>query len=131
MGKEREGDPILANVLGASSQGHGKRSPLYVWMRRHFAALNEEFEAHGPNWTERVKRMGEAGLTDREGKPPTIRTAQQTWYRLKQDMARKAAKPLANPVPVRAVRVAPAVEAGADDADPKPTSKFGFAKLRE
>lgn len=75
--------------------------------------------------------MGDAGLTDREGKPPTIRTAQQTWYRLKQDMARKAAKPPANPVPVRAVRVAPAAETVADDADPKPTSKFGFAKFRD
>ncbi|WP_426960332.1 hypothetical protein [Muricoccus radiodurans] len=126
-------DPKLAMVLSAGGRGRGKRSPLYLFMRRHFVALTADFEANGPRWDVRTKAFGEAGLTDRDGKPPTVRTAQQTWYQLKQDLARQAAKPRPANVPAPpplASSPPPAPVAGDEDDAERTGPRFGFAKPR-
>jgi hypothetical protein len=73
-------DPTLKIVLGASDQRLRKHSSLYDWMLEHHAAIKAEFEKNGPQWEARVEAMGNAGLTDRTGKPATKRVAQNTWY---------------------------------------------------
>jgi hypothetical protein len=67
-------------IIAASTSGGGRRSPLFVWMRRHHADLSAAFSEAGPNWAALTLALGKEGLTDRTGKPPTIRTAQRTWY---------------------------------------------------
>lgn len=74
-------DPKMQRLLNLRS-GKGRHSPLYLWMRDNREALAADFARNGPQWAERAKLMGEAGLLDRMGKPPTVRGAMQTWYRV-------------------------------------------------
>ena len=114
-------DPALSKVLRVRG-GRGSRSPLYVWMREHHEALRAEFDANGPQWVTRVKAMAEAGLLDQLGKPPTVRGAQQTWYRVCRDVAAgKGAKPgSARPAPARTARPARSGQQGPDPASTPP-----------
>ena len=103
MVKAKVDDPLLRQVLDVG-KGRGRRSTLYAWMRDHHAILTAEFDANGPRWSERSKAMGDAGLTDGAGKPPTIRTVMQTWYRVCLEMERQAGRvkrtePPLSPVP--------------------------------
>lgn len=93
-------DPKLARVLRIPDESRGRRSPLYLWMKRNFAELSAEFRENGPRWDARVKAMKAAGLVDWNRRPPTVRTAQQTWYRLCRDME-KAPPASAAPSPPR------------------------------
>jgi hypothetical protein len=92
----------LLKVLAASKAG-GRHSPLYIWMMEHHATLSAEFAANGPQWETRVPAMGEVGLVDANGKPPSLRTAMQTWYRvcraLDAPAPKRAVKPSSKPPP--------------------------------
>jgi hypothetical protein len=90
-------DPTLAKVLVLKKGGRGRYSPLYLWMKRNFDELSAEFAENGPQWAARVEAMGAAGLVDWNGRPPSVRTAQKTWYRLRQDMEEKAPPPSSPP----------------------------------
>lgn len=80
MRLHRENDPRLRRALNAI--GRGKHSELYLWMRHHHSALKANFKEKGPSWQALVVVFAEEGLTDAAGNPPTLRTAQQTWYRV-------------------------------------------------
>ena len=117
--------PDLKKVL--SAREGGRHSPLYAWMKKHYAALSAEFEEHGARWEARVKAMAEAGLKDAEGKPPTVRGAQQTWYRVRREMERK------KPAPKPAHRAAPAVSDVRQDTStpaPKPTADQKMSRFK-
>jgi hypothetical protein len=58
-------------------------------MRDNYTALKREFDLYGPRWKERAKAMAEVGLKDWDGKEPTMRGAQATWYRVVRDMEGK------------------------------------------
>ena len=102
--KDRNG---VERVLARNAKPGGKRSPLYRWMRKHHDRLIAEFDEHGTNWRELVKGFAEIGLTDRNGRPPTLRGAQQTWYRVRRDVAADRARKSRDPQ--QAVRVTPVV----------------------
>lgn len=87
-------DPVLAKVL-ESGRGPGDRhSLLYRWMWRHHTALARQFAEAQPSWTAMAQTFAEEGLVDRTGKPPTPKTAQQTWRRVRAAKARAAAQKL-------------------------------------
>lgn len=93
-------DRQLDRVLAKADAGGGNRGALYVWMYKRHDALVARFEKRrrdglgGPNWPALVAEFVALGLTDATGKPPTLRGAQQTWYRVVRDVkrARGAAK---------------------------------------
>jgi hypothetical protein len=84
-------DAHLAKFLGVSRTDRGKHSKLYYWLRENYAAIGHEFDRNGAQWPKRVEVLAELGLTDHAGKSPTIKTAQQTWYRVCRDVERTAA----------------------------------------
>lgn len=96
-------DRELARVLQLSKRSIGKHSPLYRWMVEHHDVLNQEFRRFGPQWAERAKALGEAGLVNRKGEPPSVRVAQRTWYQVCKDIE-------ANPSLKRATQPVPAVQ---------------------
>jgi len=127
---EKTTDPRLRQVLEAGRQGRGRHSPLFLWMREHQAALRADFDLNGARWVERVRAMAEAGLTDHLGKPPTIRTAQQTWYRVCRG---KRVRPVQPPGPITPALTSPGVQPAAEnpDQDGEPARpRFGPAKMR-
>lgn len=131
-------DQVLAAVLSArgAGKGRGARSPLYAWMRKHYAELKAEFEANGPHWVARTQAMAEIGLTDQDGKPPTVRTAQQTWYRLIREMEGQAIQDSGQPAaPSKRTSPATTVETTAEDEEARKREHwkklgFGVAKLK-
>jgi len=86
-------DPLLTKTREELAQGPGRaHSTLFDWLYRHRAALARDFEDTPPSWPHMAKLWAEAGLTDRNGKPPTAHTAGQTWRRVLQVAERKRAK---------------------------------------
>jgi hypothetical protein len=70
-----------------------RKSPLYRWMRENFAEIEKILsEAGRPNWTAISKWLGEKGLVDATGKTPTSERARQTWFDVRGDLGKTAAK---------------------------------------
>lgn len=57
---------------------------LYHWMMENYDLLVGTFARYGPQWAHRLQAFADMGLTDRSGRPPTQRTAQATWYRVRR-----------------------------------------------
>jgi hypothetical protein len=64
------------------------RSALYHWMRQNHDGLSALFEETTPAWAILAETFGGMGLTDRDGKIPTAKTARMTWYRVRLDVKR-------------------------------------------
>jgi hypothetical protein len=64
------------------------RSALYHWMRQNHDGLTKLFEETTPAWAILAETFGRMGLTDRDGKSPTAKTARMTWYRVRLDVKR-------------------------------------------
>lgn len=63
--------------------GLSRRSPLFRWMREHYAEMAERLaDAGGPrsvNWGAVAEVLGDGGLTGADGKPPSADVARKTW----------------------------------------------------
>jgi len=126
-----------------------RHSPLYIAMRDHHDAMVRAFENKRPDWSALVVGFNDLGIMDGDGKPPTIRGAQNTWARVKKDFGggkgRQGVKPssqaassieaLLRPEPLAMAPAQPARPApvfdpteGADEAPPTPT--FGVSRVR-
>jgi hypothetical protein len=68
------------------------RSPLYQWMRKRHAKLADRLDGARPHWAALAAEFGAMGLTDRTGKAPTGERARKTWWRVKADLAARAAR---------------------------------------
>jgi hypothetical protein len=67
----------------------GRRSVLYRWMMANYAEFTATVaEAGRPNWAALAETFGEEGLHDRLGRPPSSETARQTWWLVRQAVAR-------------------------------------------
>jgi hypothetical protein len=81
-----------------------RRSPLFWWFVKHA----DDFLADGNEpvcWTTQCARLAEHQVTDHNGKAPSIRTAKQTWQRVKMYIAKQPAKaPLAGQQPQHSPR---------------------------
>ena len=84
-------DP-LQTVLNARSPGGGRHSALYLFFRDNYLTFKAEFQepGPGPQWRTRVIGLAAIGLVGPDGNVLKIRTAQQTWYRVENDMAKRA-----------------------------------------
>lgn len=125
-------NPALRRLLDLRG-GKGRRSTLYLWMRDNREALAADIARNGAQWAERARLMGEAGLLDRTGKPPTVRGAMQTWYRVCDEAERKGATPAAAGGTSPAPSIPPAPGKGAPTPrpfDPAPVADtdnpYGF-----
>lgn len=70
-----------------------RHSSLYVAMAENHAALSDAFTKRRPNWKELIVGFADLGLTDADGNAASVRTAQQTWYRVcREKMNQRSAK---------------------------------------
>jgi hypothetical protein len=120
------------------------RSPLYQWMRQRHAKLAQRLDGVRPHWAALAAEFGAMGLTDRTGKAPTGERARKTWWRVKADLAARAARTqgqaetavqLLPPPPAQAagttVPVGGFPPVAPDEEEPAvERPRFGFAKLR-
>lgn len=84
--------PSLAEMV-AKAGGRDGRSPVQVWLKKNYRDIRNLFDATGPNWPGLLKVMHQQGVTDQNGNPPALRTAQQHWYRLCGQMAARPPPP--------------------------------------
>jgi len=76
----------IPDVLSAIDKANpiASRSKLGRWMRANHDALMQRFAGRQMDWPALAKLFGEAGLTDRNGKPPTADTARKAWQRARK-----------------------------------------------
>jgi hypothetical protein len=77
----------LADILRASVRAN-ERSPLFRWFYEHHDEVWAALAGRRILWRAFCALFDEAGLTDATGKPPTERTARQTWYRVRREVAK-------------------------------------------
>ena len=53
-------------------------------MSENYETIKRSMEGGRPNWRALVAGFAQLGIMDGDGKPPTIRGARNTWYRVKQ-----------------------------------------------
>lgn len=76
----------------------GRRSVLYRWMLENYAEFTATVaEAGRPNWAALAEMFGNEGLHDRLGRPPSPETARQTWWLVRQAVARSGGKAAQTP----------------------------------
>src|SRR5260370_15970827 len=76
----------LAALARAAGRGRGRRSPLYLWFRQHHDQLAAGFARNAPAWQVLAVFLGEHGVLDVDGKPPTARAARDARWRVLRDM---------------------------------------------
>ena len=90
-------------ALLVSLRRNEKRSPLFHWLAKHHDEILQALAGERIDWRTAVARFREAGLTDATGKPPTPRTARETWYQVRRLIAAR----MAGPVSSRPVKIIP------------------------
>ena len=84
--------------------GLTRRSPLFLWLRDHYAEMAERLAAAGGprsvDWPAVAEALGEAGLRDADGKPPGAQVARKTWAKVVAMMSGrpKASASVSSPV---------------------------------
>jgi hypothetical protein len=98
--------PLLQPEKLREAAMSGRRSALYRWMLANFDQFSSTVaEAGRPNWQALARTFGEAGLRDRLGKVPSAEGTRQTWFLVRQAVA-KTPKLVARPAPSRPVAAA-------------------------
>jgi hypothetical protein len=117
----------IALMQNARARGRGRRSPIMVWMQQNREALAAAFAQNAPAWSVLATYLGERGITDGDGKPPTARTAREAWGRVKAIAAATSSGTEATIAPVTVT----AADAGSTDGgtSDKPR-RFRPVKLR-
>lgn len=116
-----------------------RHSSLYVAMAENHAALSDAFTKRRPNWKELIVGFADLGLTDAGGNTASVRTAQQTWYRVcREKLNQRSAKatfpaPRLPPPfpPIKPGEMAPGVRPASEQPEPEPVRpRFAPATLR-
>ena len=76
------------NVILNSFARPKTRSSLFWWLFDNHAAIAQRAEGRRLDWTELCTTFRDHGLTDLDGKAPTVRTARMTWWRVRKEHAR-------------------------------------------
>jgi len=75
-------------LKAAAAGGRSGHSPLYEDMWQEFARLSKIFTPlRRPDWAQVAAAYAKAGAMDGDGKPPSDRVVQKTWWRVKRDKA--------------------------------------------
>ena len=121
----------IALMQKARARGRGRRSPIMVWMQQNREALAAAFAQNAPAWSVLATYLGERGLTDGDGKPPSARTTREAWGRVKAMAAASARMEGANtPVPSVAEDDFHAGSRDAKRGDVEKPRRFRPVKLR-
>ena len=105
---------MATDILDAidRSEALKPRSLLTDWMRQNHDAFAQRLQTKRADWVVLAALFGEAGLTDRFGKPPKPETARKAWLRVRAEVkasrAARGARPRTLPAPATAVPPAPA-----------------------
>lgn len=75
----------VERIFGAAT--YERHSPLYVALRDNHDAIAKALDSGRPDWRKIVAGLAGLGIVDGKGAAPTIRGAQQTWYRVRRDVA--------------------------------------------
>lgn len=121
----------LALMQEGRVRGHGRRSPIVVWMQKNRTTLERGFAETAPSWGKLATYLGNHGVFDGDGKRPTAEATRQAWYRTR-NMAPGKARPATPALAPSAVQPAPSptvASGGSDDAQPG-RPRFAFASLR-
>jgi len=124
-------EEALALMREGRVRGQRRRSPVLLWLLKNRETLERGFEETAPSWKGLAKYLGDHGVMDGDGKPPSAVATRQAWYRARTIGNRKrpsqeAATPEAEPAPARTEPV-PSLEGDAGEPPPK---RFGLATLR-
>jgi hypothetical protein len=76
------------SAIMASIARPATRSSLFWWLLDNHAAILESASGRKLDWRRLCTNFRDQGLTDLEGKPPTLRTARMTWWRVRKEHAR-------------------------------------------
>jgi len=79
------------------SQALQSRSTLGSWMRQNHDAFAQRLENKRADWAVLAALFGDAGLTDRFGRPPKPETARKTWLRVRAQVKASRAVRRAKP----------------------------------
>jgi hypothetical protein len=95
--------PVLSPEKLREAAMSGRRSALYRWMIENYAEFSATIAAAGrPNWQALAHAFGEAGLRDRLGNVPSAEGTRQTWFLVRQAVAKtpkQVVRPLDPPHP--------------------------------
>ena len=81
--------PVLSPEKLREAAMSGRRSAVYRWMLENFDQFSRTVaEAGRPNWQALARTFGEAGLRDRLGKAPSAEGTRQTWFLVRQAVAK-------------------------------------------
>ena len=109
----RNPDPheALALMQRGRVRGHGRRSPIVVWMQKNRLALEKGFAETTPSWGKLATYLGDHGILDGDGKRPTAEATRQAWYRARNMAVSGGQQAPAGPVASRgsAIAASPAV----------------------
>ena len=84
MKTKRAGVRAILTQVGQSAD----RSSLFHWMVEHHNELLANAKGRKMNWVELCVSFGTLGLTNQQGEIATERTARETWYRARKEVAR-------------------------------------------
>src|SRR5690349_5856458 len=70
----------LAALVDEPPQGRGRRSRLTRWLTRHKDAFAGLVSVPEPNWNALARELGNAGVVDGHGNPPTGLRLRKTWW---------------------------------------------------
>ena len=124
---------IVARMRSNPVKGRGQRSPLYLWLRENHSRLVQEFSASAPSWPQLAAALGDSGILNGEGNPPTAEGTRTVWYRVRQEMsgAKKTGSPPRLPVvkPIGSDPPSPSMPI-ASDATGEAPRRFGTVRVR-
>jgi hypothetical protein len=91
MARKRKG---VGAIMAKAAAGAG-RSLLFRWMYENYEGLTAAASGKRFGWRSLCEEFARAGLTDSEGKAPTILTAKKTWQRVQREAEKRRAAPSA------------------------------------
>jgi hypothetical protein len=102
----REDDPEVEDVF-ANASSH---CTAYQWLYDHHRELRQRFKVLRPNWRKAAESMGQKGLVNGKGEPPTAANLCKYWWLINRRMGNveepasaPATQPTAAPAAVRRI----------------------------
>ena len=83
---------VLQAVMNCVREPGSRHSSLYHWMAANHDRLLEAWAGRQVRWNDACDLLVILGLTDFDGKPPTVGNAMSTWARVRKAVARARAE---------------------------------------
>lgn len=86
-------DETRANPL-SGIRPYRRRSAMYRWLRAHHDQVAEMLDTIEPSWWEVAKRLGQAGVHNTKGVPPSGDSVRRVWKVVCRDVGAAIARPV-------------------------------------